>query len=114
MAFPIAPIFYGTGVFAKHVAKFGKDMAYSNRAIERFTDKYLLKTFRARSDKPQDLFKQIQRLEGGKASARNMTLDYTRRLNYQMNNVYQATRKGVDATGNPNIIEEIVVKFIQS
>ena len=24
MAFPIAPIFYGTGVFAKHVAKFGR------------------------------------------------------------------------------------------
>jgi len=114
MAFPIAPLFYGVGKFGKHVAKFGKDMAYSNRAIERFTDKYLLKTFRARSDKPEDLFKQIQRLEGGKASARNMTLDYTRRLNYQMNNVYQATRKGVDATGNPNLIDELVVKFLQS
>ena len=114
MAFPIAPIFYGTGKFAKHVAKFGKDMAYSNRAIERFTDKYLLRPLRARSDKPQDLFKQIQRLEGGKASARNLTLDYTRRLNYQMNNVYQATRKGVDATGNPNLIDELVVKFLQS
>jgi len=114
MAFPIAPIFYGVGRFSKYVAKFGKNMAYSDRAIERFTDKYLLRPLRARSDKPQDLFKQIQRLEGGKASARNMTLDYTRRLNYQMNNVYQATRKGVDATGNPNLIDELVVKFLQS
>ena len=114
MAFPIAPIFYGAGVFAKHVAKFGKDMAFSNRAIERFTDKYLLKTFRARSDKPQDLFKQIQRLEGGKASARNMTLDFTRRINYQMNNIYQASRKAVDATGNPNLIDDMVVKFLNT
>ena len=114
MAFPIAPLFYGIGKFSKHVAKFGKDMAFSNRTIERFTDKYLLKTFRARSDKPQDLFKQIQRLEGGKASARNMTLDFTRRINYQMNNIYQASRKAVDASGNPSLIDDMVVKFLKS
>ena len=114
MAFPIAPIFYGIGRFSKYVGKFGKDMAFSNRTIERFTDKYLLKTFRARSDKPQDLFKQIQRLEGGKASARNMTLDFTRRINYQMNNIYQASRKAVDATGNPSLIDDMVVKFFKS
>ena len=113
MAFPIAPLFYGVGKFSKHVAKFGKDMAFSNRAVERFTDKYLLKVLRARSDKPQDLFKQIQRLEGGKASARNMTLDYTRRINYQMNNIYQASRKAVDASGNPSLIDDMVVKFLK-
>jgi hypothetical protein len=114
MAFPIAPLFYGIGKFSKAVAKFGKNWAYSDRAIERFTDKYLLKVFRARSDKPQDLFKQIQRLEGGKASARNMTLDFTRRINYQMNNIYQASRKAVDATGNPSLIDDMVVKFLKT
>ena len=113
MAFPIAPLFYGVGKFSKHIAKFGKDMAFSNRAIERFTDKYLLKVLRARSDKPEDLFKQIQRLEGGKASARNMTLDFTRRINYQMNNIYQASRKAVDASGNPSLIDDMVVKFLK-
>ena len=34
-------------------------------------------------------------------------------VNYQMNNIYQASRKAVDATGNPSLIDDMVVKFLK-
>ena len=43
-----------------------------------------------------------------------MTLDFTRRINYQMNNIYQASRKAVDASGNPSLIDDMVVKFLKT
>ena len=57
MAFPIAPIFFGVGKFGKFASKYGGDAAFSNKAVERWADKYIMKPFRARSDRPRPIFK---------------------------------------------------------
>ena len=50
LGFPIIPFFYGIGSAGKMIANRGKELAYSNRAIERWVDKFAEK-FRARSFK---------------------------------------------------------------
>ena len=64
MAFPIAPFFYGAGKFGKWAAQNGKNAAYSIKASERWADKWFMKPFRARGDRPRPVFQGVQRLEG--------------------------------------------------
>ena len=63
MAFPITPFFYGAGKFAKWATQHGKNAAYSNKAAERWADKWFMKPFRARADRPKAIFRGVQRLE---------------------------------------------------
>ena len=78
MAFPISPFFYGAGKFGKWAAKHGKDAAYSMKASERWADKWFMRPFRARGDKPKEIFRGVQRLEGKQAVARNMAQELKR------------------------------------
>ena len=70
LAFPIVPFVYGVGKTAKLLATKGKDLAFSNSQIERWVDKYVGKPFRSRSDKAQELFDGIQKLEGTKSAVK--------------------------------------------
>ena len=70
LAFPIVPFVYGTGKTAKLLATKGKDLAFSNSQLERWIDKYVGKPFRSRSDKAQELFDGIQKLEGTKSAVK--------------------------------------------
>ena len=114
MAFPITPIFYGVGRFGKFASKYGGDAAFSNKAVERWADKYVMKPFRARSDKPRPIFQGVQRLEGKQAVARNMTQELNRRISYDYNNIFQSTRNAAQAVDNPGIINDMLVNFIKS
>ncbi len=114
MAFPISPFFYGIGKFGKWASKYGKDAAYSNKAAERWADKWVMKPFRARSDRPREIFRGVQRLEGKQAVARNMAQELNRRISYDYNNIFQATRKSAQAVDNPNLINDMLVNFMKS
>tara|TARA_R100001224_G_scaffold7973_1_gene4284 strand:+ start:930 stop:5126 length:4197 start_codon:yes stop_codon:yes gene_type:complete len=114
MAFPITPIFYGLGKFGKWAAKYGKDAAYSNKAAERWADKWIMKPFRARSDRPREIFRGVQRLEGKQSVARNMAQELNRRIGYDFNNIFQSTRKSAQAVDNPNLINDMLVNFMKS
>ena len=97
MAFPISPFFYGVGKFGKWASKYGKDAAYSTKATERWADKWVMKPFRARSDRPREIFRGVQRLEGKQAVARNMAQELNRRIGYNYNNILQASRNSAQA-----------------
>ncbi len=114
MAFPIAPFFYGVGKFGKFASKYGGDAAFSNKAVERWADKYMMKPFRARSDRPRPIFQGVQRLEGKQAVARNMTQELNRRISYDYNNIFQSTRNAAQSVDNPNIINDMLVNFMKS
>jgi len=114
MAFPITPIFYGIGRFGKFASKYGGDAAFSNKAVERWADKFIMKPFRARSDRPRPIFQGVQRLEGKQAVARNMTQELNRRISYDYNNIFQSTRNAAQAVDNPGIINDMMVNFVKS
>jgi len=114
MAFPIAPIFYGIGRFGKWASAHGKNAAYSNKATERWADKWIMKPFRARSDRPRPIFQGVQRLEGKQAVARNMAQELNRRISYDYNNIFQATRKSAQVVDNPNLINDMLVNFMKN
>jgi len=112
MAFPIAPFFYGTGKFAKWAAAHGKNAAYSTKATERWADKWFMKPFRARGDRPKEIFRGVQRLEGKQAVARNMAQELNRRIGYNYNNIFQASRNSAQAVDNPQLINDLIVNFL--
>jgi hypothetical protein len=114
MAFPISPFFYGIGKFGKWASKYGKDAAYSTKAAERWADKWIMKPFRARSDRPKEIFRGVQRLEGKQAVARNMAQELNRRISYDYNNIFQATRKSAQVVDNPNLINDMLVNFMKN
>ena len=114
MAFPIAPFFYGIGKFGKFASKYGGDAAFSNKAVEKWADKYVMKPFRARSDRPRPIFQGVQRLEGKQAVARNMAQELNRRISYDYNNIFQSTRNAAQAVDNPGIINDMLVNFMKS
>ena len=112
MAFPITPFFYGAGKFAKWATQHGKNAAYSNKAAERWADKWFMKPFRARADRPKAIFRGVQRLEGKQAVARNMAQELNRRIGYNYNNIFQASRNSAQAVDNPQILNEMLVNFL--
>jgi hypothetical protein len=114
MAFPISPFFYGIGKFGKWASKYGSDAAFSTKATERWADKWIMKPFRARSDKPRAVFRGVQRLEGKQSVARNMAQELNRRISYDYNNIFQATRKSAQAVDNPNLINDMLVNFMKA
>ena len=75
LAFPILPFIYGTGKTAKLLATKGKDLAFSDSQIERWIDRFVGKPFRSRSNKAQEIFDGVQKLEGKKSSVKVLSDD---------------------------------------
>ena len=73
-----------------------------------------MRPFRARGDKPKEIFRGVQRLEGKQAVARNMAQELNRRIGYDFNNIFQATRKSAQVVDNPNLINDMLVNFMKS
>ena len=114
MAFPITPFFFGIGKFGKFASKYGGDAAFSTKATERWADKWIMKPFRARSDRPRPIFQGVQRLEGKQSVARNMAQELNRRVSYDYNNILQSSRKSAQVIDNPNIINDMIVNFMKN
>ncbi len=66
-SFPIIPAVYGLGKTGLLIAKNGKDLAFSNSLIYRWTDKFA-KQFRSRGAMSQEIFEGVQKLEGKRSS----------------------------------------------
>ena len=84
LAFPILPFIYGTGKTAKLLATKGKDLAFSNSQLERWIDKFVGKPFRSRSNKPQQIFDNVQKLEGKKSSVKVLSDDIAKDFNQSL------------------------------
>jgi hypothetical protein len=112
LAFPIVPFVYGTAKITKLIAKKGKDLAFSNSQIERWVDKFVGKPFRSRSDKAQELFDGIQRLEGNKSSIKITADDAAKSFDDALKKISRNSTKASEAIQNPAQLSELFSNFL--
>ena len=112
LAFPIVPFVYGTAKTAKLLATKGKDLAFSNSQIERWVDKYVGKPFRSRSDKAQELFDGIQRLEGTKSAVKITADDAAKSFDDALKKISRNSTKASEAIQNPLQLSELFSNFL--
>ena len=112
LAFPIVPFVYGVGKTAKLLATKGKDLAFSNSQIERWIDKYVGKPFRSRSDKAQELFDGIQKLEGKKSAVKITTDDAAKSFDDALKKISRNSTKASEAIQNPLQLSELFSNFL--
>ena len=114
LAFPIVPFIYGTGKTAKLLATKGKDLAFSDSQIERWIDKFVGKPFRSRSNKAQEIFDNVQKLEGKKSSVKVLTDDIAKDLDNSLKKISKNSTKASEAIQNPNQLSELFSRFLLS
>ena len=112
LAFPILPFIYGTGKVAKLLSTKGKDLAFSNSQIERWVDKFVGKPFRSRSDKAQEIFDGVQKLEGKKSSVKVLADDIAKDLDTSLKKMSKNSTKASEAIQNPKQLSEVFSNFI--
>ena len=112
LAFPIIPFVYGVGKTAKLLTTKGKDLAFSNSQIERWVDKYVGKPFRSRSDKAQDIFDGIQRLEGKKSAVKITADDAAKSFDDAIKKISRNSTKASEAIQNPAQLSELFSNFL--
>jgi hypothetical protein len=85
------PIAYGLGKVAQKIANEGEKLAYSDKKIDQWIDKFA-GLLRSRAQKSQTLFEGVQKVEGqvsaGQITAKDMILD----LNKSINNVAKQSK----------------------
>jgi chorismate mutase len=112
MGFPIIPTIVGTGKIGKLLTQKGKDIVYSDSMLERWVDKYIGKPFRSRSNKTQELFDGIQRLEGKKSAAKLLAKDASRNIDDSLREISRETRGAAQAIKDPEAMSKIVSDFM--
>lgn len=91
------PFAYGAGL-VQEIAKYGKEMAYSNSQFSRWIDKYVTSNLRARGNKSQALFEELKTVEGTEGATRITAKDLLRDIDQSLGKV--AKESGI-STGNP-------------
>ena len=114
LGFPIIPFVLGVGKLGKLAATRGKEMAYSDSAIERYIDKYLFQPFRTRSFRTQELQDSIQKLEGTKSRVANLAEDFIRDVNTVLKKVSRNGDVVNDALGNPITATKLLSDLLES
>ena len=69
----------------------GKDLAYSDSMLERWVDRFVGKPFRSRSNKTQELFDGIQKLEGKKSAIKSLAKDAARDFDDRLREISKET-----------------------
>ena len=110
LGFPIIPFFYGLSSAGKMIANRGKELAYSNRAIERWVDKFAEK-FRARSFKAEDIFVGTQKLEGTKAAIKLVADDFSKNIDDSLKIISKQTKKASEAI-EPETLSKMMSEFM--
>ena len=112
LGFPIIPFVVGTGQVGKLLVQKGKDLAYSNSMLERWVDRFIGQPFRSRSNKSQELFDGIQKLEGKKSAVKILAKDAARDFDDSLRFISKETSGAAKAIKNPEAMSEVVSKFI--
>jgi len=109
-AFPIIPAVYGLGKIGKIIAQKGKDLAFSNSAIDRWIDKFASK-FRSRSTKDQAIFEGIQKLEGTKAAFKITADDFSKSIDDSLKRISRETVNVAEAV-DPSTASGMIADFM--
>ena len=94
----LTPFVYGIGVGAKTLAKKGKELAYSNSAIERGLDK-LASVFRFRGSKPGEIAGAKQLQKAREMRDTNFSQEMVARIDTEVDKVFPEFRKWFNASG---------------
>ena len=88
----LTPFVYGAGATIKALSKAGRDLAYSNSAIERAVDKFA-SVFRFRGAKPvqQALAKETESTR--KMADTNFAMEQVKRIDKEMDKIFPETKK---------------------
>jgi hypothetical protein len=93
----LTPIVYGAGVGIKSLATRGKELAYSNKAIEKTFDK-VGSWFRPRGSRPQELFR-AQRTETGRTMAdTNFAMEQVKRIDQEVDKMFPEVKTFLNKT----------------
>jgi len=114
LAFPIVPFVVGTGKIGKLIVQKGKDIAYSDSMLERWVDRFIAQPFRSRSNKTQELFDGIQKLEGKKSAVKILAKDAARDIDDRIREISRETRGAAQALKDPDGLSKLVAEFTYS
>jgi len=114
LAFPIVPFVVGTGKIGKLIVQKGKDIAYSDSMLERWVDRFIAKPFRSRSNKTQELFDGIQKLEGKKSAVKILAKDASRNIDDSIRQISRETKGAAQALKDPANLSKLVAEFTYS
>ena len=114
LAFPIVPFVVGTGKVGKLLVQKGKDLAYSDSMLERWVDRFIGQPFRSRSNKTQELFDNIQKLEGKKSAVKILAKDASRNIDDRIREISRETRGAAQALKDPDTMSKLIADFTYS
>ena len=114
LAFPIVPFVVGTGKVGKLLVQKGKDLAYSDSMLERWVDRFIGQPFRSRSNKTQELFDNIQKLEGKKSAVKILAKDASRNIDDRIREISRETRGAAQALKDPDTMSKLIAEFTYS
>ena len=114
LAFPVIPFIYGTGKVAQLLKNKGKDLAFSDSQLERWIDKFVGKPFRSRSDKAQQIFEGVQKLEGKKSAIKILADDAARDFDDALKKISKNSTSAAEAIQNPETLSQLFSRFILS
>ena len=114
LAFPIVPFVVGTGKVGKLIVQKGKDLAYSDSMLERWVDRFIGQPFRSRSNKTQELFDNIQKLEGKKSAVKILAKDASRNIDDRIREISRETRGAAQALKDPDAMSKLIADFTYS
>ena len=96
----ITPFVYGAGKTVKALAKRGEDDAYSNSAVTRWIDKYIVGPLSPAGDQPEAVFKAQMSKEALKASDTLRIKEITDNITREADKIFPNTSKFFDTTTN--------------
>jgi len=97
----LTPIVYGAGTGIKALATRGKELAYSNKALEKTFDK-IGSYFRPRGTRPQELFR-AQRSETGRLMAdTNFAMEQVKRIDQEVDRMFPEVKSFLNKTTEDN------------
>jgi len=112
LGFPIVPFVVGTGKIGKLLVQKGKDLAYSDSMLERWVDRFVGQPFRSRSNKTQELFDGIQKLEGKKSAIKVLAKDASRNFDDRLREISKATKGAALAIKDPDTFSKTISEFL--
>jgi len=95
----LSPLVYGAGASIKTLATRGKQLAYSNKKIERYLDK-VAGLFRPRGKQPTEVF-LTRRTEAGRLMAdTNFAMEQVKRIDKEVNKMFPTVKNFMNKTAD--------------
>ena len=100
-AIPMTYLFAGAGAGIKALGTRGKELAYSNKKLERFFDT-VGSAFRPRGNKPQELFLAKMKEQGRRMGDTNFAMEQVKRIDQEVDKMFPEVKTFLNKTTEDN------------